>query len=78
MKLETVHKSMRALRYSRAPLGMTEIRVTNEQLEAMQKIAIDVFTRSSNNGHGFVDALAWVYLTGLEHGSSERPSEGGR
>lgn len=51
---------------------MSSVEVPHETMEAMQSIALGIFTDCSNNGHGFADALTWVYLSGLQHGSVER------
>lgn len=69
-KLHPVNKRVRELRYNRTPLGMSGLAIDQETHDALQRLAIDVFTRCSNSGHGFTDALLAVYLTGLENGSS--------
>lgn len=66
-----VNQCVRNLRYKRTPLGMDAVSVDHETYDAIQRLAIDVFARCSNSGHGFADALAAVYLTGLENGLYE-------
>lgn len=72
-KLQYVHHSVRKLKGRRVPLGMTSVDVDQEAMAAMQQIALDIFTASSNVGHGFADALTWVYLSGLQHGAAAKP-----
>lgn len=69
-QLHPVNKRVRNLRYNRTPRGMNGISIDEETHDALQRLAIDVFARCSNSGHGFADALLAVYLTGLENGSA--------
>jgi hypothetical protein len=49
---------------------MSSVPVTPEQREMLERQAISVFTEIVNTGRSFQEALAAVYLTGIEHGSS--------
>lgn len=66
---------MRALHWSmdgkrRAPAGFGSVQMGAEAKEAITNLALDTFTRMTNNGNSFNDALLAVYMTGLENGSS--------
>jgi hypothetical protein len=39
-----------------------------EQIQTMQAVALGIFTDASNNGFSFREALAAIYLSGLQHG----------
>lgn len=41
-----------------------------ETAEAMQRIALSIFTDMSNAGAGLHDAITAVYLSGLQHGAN--------
>ena len=66
--LHPLHQSVRRLRGRSTPINMTAVTISHEQSEAMQRIALSIFTDCSNRGLAFSDALAAVYLSGLEHG----------
>jgi hypothetical protein len=73
-ELAPLHPSVRKLRGSSTPLNMSVMTVSHEQSEAMQKIALGIFADCSNRGLAFSDALAAIYLSGLEHAFSALPS----
>lgn len=65
-----VHSSMRPLvrRERIRPQGMTCITgVTYEQGEALERIALGIFTDMTNAGATFQESLAAIYLSGLHH-----------
>lgn len=47
------------------PPNYAKLRMSREQAELLERIALDVFTTMVNHGHTFQSALASVYLTGL-------------
>lgn len=53
---------------NRPPLGMSAIRLPTELHEAMQEIALGIFTDVVNQGRAFQDAILAVYLSGVNHG----------
>lgn len=71
-ELEYVHHAVRKLNGRRVPLRMKAVDVDHDTMAAMQQIALNIFTDSSNMGHGFADALTWVYLSGLQHGAAAK------
>lgn len=50
--------------------------ITNEQREAIQRIALDVFSACANAGMSLQEILAAVYITGLENGASATKEAG--
>jgi hypothetical protein len=54
----------------RPPRGFDRVVITHEQREAIQRIALDVFSACANAGLSLQEILAAVYLTGLENGAS--------
>jgi hypothetical protein len=40
---------------------------TTDQVECLQRVALDIFTDMTNAGYGFQQALASIYLSGLQH-----------
>ena len=49
------------------PRGMDRAPATPEQVEAVQRIALEVFTDMSNAGYTLRETLAAIYLTGAQH-----------
>lgn len=66
--LEPQHPTMIGKR--RAVRGLDSIIITHDQRVTVQGIALDVFTRCVNSGRTLQEALASIYLTGLQHGTS--------
>lgn len=66
--IQTIHPSMRRQVIRRVPLGLSSLVLSNDLHQTISKIAIDVFTSCINVGAPMQDALAAVYLTGLENG----------
>jgi len=65
-----VHSSMRPLvrRERIRPHNMDYIHgVTHEQGEALERIALGIFTDMTNAGATFQESLAAIYLSGLSH-----------
>lgn len=51
------------------PIGMQTIAMTDEQRQCMESIALSIFTDMTNAGATFQQALASIYLSGLQHGA---------
>lgn len=50
------------------PNGMTRLPgMTSEQIECVERIALDIFADMSNAGRPLRDALAAIYLSGAMH-----------
>ena len=67
-KLSPHHHSMRGER--RSPLGFSRAVLSRDQAEFCEQIAIDILGDMTMNGFTFVEALAAIYFTGIEHGAS--------
>ena len=52
------------------PHGMTLKRLTQDESRFLQQQAIGIFIAMTNAGRTFQDALAAIYLSGIEHGVS--------
>lgn len=61
------HSSMRGVK--RAPRGYGKMKLSADQGEFIERMALEVFSDMTMNGHTFVQAIAAVYLTGLENGA---------
>lgn len=61
------HSSMRSIR--RRPADFSEVRLEPSMVELCEREALAVFSNMTMAGHTFVQAIASVYLTGLNHGS---------
>lgn len=64
--IRPIHPSMRMPR--RIPRDMSKLRMTEEQLEWLHRISMSLFADCVNVGVPFQDAIAAVYLSGLDHG----------
>ena len=51
-----------------SPAGLAHIEASQEQVEALESVALDVFTDMTNSGATLQASLAAVYMTGIEHG----------
>lgn len=65
--LQPLHPSYRAI--VATPRDMDRLRVAPDQFTALQTIALDIFIDCSNAGVPFQEAIAAVYLSGLQHGT---------
>jgi hypothetical protein len=52
------------------PYNMDRCNVTADQNEAAQQIALSIFTDMSNASFSFREALAAIYLSGMQHAVS--------
>lgn len=77
--LTGTHSSMRvgwcaqghpSVRGAPAPHSMSQVTLTNDQMDLLHSQALDIFTVMSNAGHSFSDCLAAILLTGINWGSS--------
>jgi len=68
--LHPIHHSMRKRLGRYRPRDMDAAHIPHELSEGLTQIALDIFTDCANAGVPFVDALAAVYLSGLQHGSA--------
>jgi hypothetical protein len=59
------HASMRGKR--RPPYGFSSAPASIEQLETLERIAVETFASMVNNGNTFQAALAAVYVSGMMH-----------
>ena len=69
--LHPISNSYRALLakgYRVKPAAMERMTVSHEQFAALQGVASDIFTDCCNAGVPFQEALAAIYLSGLQHG----------
>lgn len=76
-QLHTAHSSARG-KYLQ-PNGMTRMPgMTPEQIECVERIALDIFVDMSNAGRPLRDALAAVYLSGAMHalGAAKEATDG--
>lgn len=67
--LRPVHPSfhMQGGRYW--PRDMERVKnVPRETIEAMERIALDIFTDMANGGWSFQQCLSAIYTSGLQHG----------
>jgi hypothetical protein len=55
-------------RFRLLPRNMSWLECSMEQIQVMQGVALSIFTDASNNGFALREALAAVYLSGLQHG----------
>lgn len=62
-----LHWSLRKQGRHIAPAQMSRIEVTPEQAEAVDSLALSIFTAMTNSGATFQQSLAALYLTGMEH-----------
>ncbi len=70
-EIHPVHKSYRVLvakGYRIKPHNMGRMIVDSTQFSALQGIAHDIFADCCNAGVPFQEALAAIYLSGLQHG----------
>lgn len=65
--LSPLHRSRRAEGRPISPAGLSSIAMTIDQIEAIESVSLDVFTAVCNAGGTIQQALAAVYLSGLEH-----------
>lgn len=69
--LQPMHKSMLGERDKFVPrpkpLCMDRISVTDVQRETFERIALAIFTDMTNAGCTFQQALATIYLSGIQH-----------
>ena len=63
-------------RFRMTPRKMDRAPLTAEQVEVTQAIALSIFADMSNNGFSLREALAAVYLSGLNHGATSASSGG--
>lgn len=75
VEIFSVHPSIRSmlakgLKFK--PRNMATVRVDREQNEALQRISMEIFADCVNVGVPFQEAIAAVYLSGLQHGSELR------
>jgi hypothetical protein len=49
---------------------MDRFEATADQVEAIQRISLSIFTDMSNNGFSLREALAAIYVSGLSHAIS--------
>ena len=52
------------------PRGMTRKPMSAEQVEFVQAMALGIFADVSNAGRSFADAIAAVYLSGIDHATN--------
>lgn len=68
-----VHHSVRSL-LARGlkfrPRDMSSVKMERDHYEGLQRIAMEIFADCTNVGVPFQEAIAAVYLSGLQHGSS--------
>lgn len=57
------------------PRGMDRATATPEQIAAVQRIAIGVFTDMSNAGYSLRETLAAIYLTGAQNAIAVQQGE---
>ncbi len=55
-------------RFRLTPSGMEYMEMGYDTRATLERIALDVFTDTSNAAFSFREALLAVYLTGLQHG----------
>lgn len=57
-------------RFRLTPRDMDRTNITREQNEAAQRISLSIFTDMSNAAFSFREALAAIYLSGIQHAIS--------
>ena len=62
--------SHRGERFRLTPIDMDRFEATADQVEAIQRISLSIFTDMSNNGFSLREALAAIYVSGLSHAIS--------
>lgn len=70
-QLRPIHKSYRALLgrgFRIKPHAMERMTVSVDQFATLQCVAHDIFADCCNAGVPFQEALAAIYLSGLQHG----------
>lgn len=50
------------------PRDMDRLTMSHAQFEVLQNVALDIFVDASNAGVPFQEAIAAIYLSGLQHG----------
>lgn len=80
--LHPLHRSVlelrqRALGFRPRPAGMSAIAITSEVREAIEQIALDIFTDMTNSGASLQETLAAIYLSGAEHAKAIMREERG-
>ena len=70
--LRPLHWSKRQQGRPISPAGLTHIEVSQEQVEALESVALDVFTDMTNSGATLQASLAAVYMTGIQHALTMR------
>lgn len=70
------HSSVGRKYYFR-PKDMSSVEFTPEQREALERMAIDIFTDMTNANFSFRDALAAILLSGMDWGRSIEKETGG-
>lgn len=75
VELHPVHFSIRAMLAKGTkfkPRAMSSVRMARDDYEAMQRVAMEIFADCTNVGVPFQEAIAAVYLSGLQNGSELR------
>jgi hypothetical protein len=72
VEIFSVHPSIRSmlakgLKFK--PRNMATLRMDREQHETLQRISMEIFVDCVNVGVPFQEAIAAIYLSGLQHGS---------
>lgn len=71
--IHPVHPSVRQLlaegRRLR-PRAMESVKMDRDQYECLQRVAMEIFADCTNVGMPMQEAIASVYLSGLQHGSA--------
>lgn len=68
-----VHPSIRQLLAAGQklrPSGMSTLKMDAESIECLHRISMSIFADCTNVGVPFQEALAAVYLSGLQHGQA--------
>ena len=64
--LHTMHYSVRDSLRMRTPSGMDRMPLSPEQVEVVERQALEVFTKMSNAGTPLATTLAAIYLSGMD------------
>lgn len=66
--IHSIHPSLRP-KNIHIPHNMDRARVGRDCIEAMEEVALSIFTDCTNVGVPFQEALCAIYMSGLHHGS---------
>lgn len=67
--LHPMHGSVMKRHERIRPVGMDRIAMPHEARQAVERIALEIFTDMTNSGATLQQTLSAIYLSGLQHGS---------